>query len=332
MQSHFSNVLRDASKSWVYHPQSIVVRSPRKDSDFSRRLAKALGAFHQVGLVFHGECAFRLAAFDALSNGEGCWGEVAVDGRQSAFHRQGHFELPALRLLLLEADLVVVDGAIDDGSAVVLELDSAGGGWESLGESARSQVVACVGPRPSYVPPGGVAWFPDQDLDGLVDYLRDHFERKMGERRLWWVLETDESPEHPALAAMVGEWLAANRPVAVRGTCAQQWERLGAVPLGPSSHPGWGKLGALLSLWDFDPSAAFFQVNGVQALDLENLLAQRDAFQFATAYRETQTHLPQTGAVIWEPKSRAKILQSVAAGLSCPQRVLVHARTRLLDR
>lgn len=317
----------------MYHPLSVVVRSARTNSDLSSKLARALSGFHQVGLVRHGPDAVGDRGSEAISEVLGCWGAVEVDGRQSFFRREGHFDLPALRLLLLDADLVVVDGAVDDGSMVVVETDAQGLGLESISPASRAALVACVGSRPAQVPPGGVACFSDADVDGLVDHLRDQIDLRLQARPFWGLLETEHGPDHRESAQLADFLRGCTTGLLVRGTQADRWGRFGAIGLDATGHPAWGKLGALLSLWDFDPAGAFFRLEAASAGgDLQRLLRERDPFQCATAFREDQTHLPKVDAVIWEPKSRSKILQSVAAGLSCPQRALVHARTKLLDR
>ncbi|QQS05331.1 MAG: hypothetical protein IPK50_00145 [Fibrobacterota bacterium] len=315
------------SRSWMYHPLSVVVRSARGESSLAARLARALSTFHQVGRVRHG------AVVGGDPGAQDCWGVVEVDGRQSAFRREGHFDLPALRLLLLDADLVVVDGPVDDGSMVIVETDAQGAGMETLSPTSSFSLVACVGPRPPRVPPGGIACFRDDDFDGLVDHLRDQIDLRLQDRPLWGLLETEHGPDHSASVALAEFLRGCTTGLLVRGTQAASWGRFGAIAL-EAGHPSWGRLGALLSLWDFDPSGAYFRVDAASGadVDLQRLLRERDPLQCATAFREIQTHLPRVDAVIWEPKSRSKILQSVAAGLSCPQRTLVHARTKLLDR
>lgn len=334
MQSTCVPQAPNASKSWIYHPHAVVVRSLLPSSPLPQRLAVALGEFHQTGMVIHGERALDALGAAVPTAWQGIWGALVVDGRRSLFQRQGHLDFPSLRLMLLEADLVVVSGDVDDGSPVILELDASGGGWEALADSVRARVIACVGPRPTQVPPGGLAWFAPSDLDGLVDHLLDHFERAVRDRPLWGVLETDASPADSLATSMAPAMFESCRRIAVRGARAKEWVRFGALALEPPGHSAWGKLGALLSLWDFDPCGAFVQVSleAGPATDLDRLLLKRDPFQFATAFREPQSHLPQLGAVIWEPKSRSKVLQGLAAGLTCPQRVLVQTRTQLVDR
>jgi hypothetical protein len=70
----------------------------------------------------------------------------------------------------------------------------------------------------------------------------------------------------------------------------------------------------------------------VEAELFDRLVALRDPFRTATVYRGSNTHLPTAFPGIWEPKSRIRILQALAAGLSCPERILVHSRIQLLDR
>jgi len=297
----------------------------------ARRLVQALSEVFQVGLVFHGQGALEKSGL--VHSSQRPWAEMGVDGRQSTIWREGHFELPALRLQLLDADLVVVDGSLDDTSPWILETDGEVE-WEGLLPSALASLQACVGPRPARVPPGGVACFSDDDMEGLVEHIRERLDSRLAKRPLWGVLETDCGPDSPEVAAMGGLLARHTRGLLVRGAQAANWERSGATILGASSYPSLGRVGETLSLWDFDPHAAFFQVKlaGERQVDLEGLLARRDPLRFATVFHETQSHLPSMDAVIWEPKARARIFQSLAAGVGCPQRILVHSRIELVGR
>jgi hypothetical protein len=101
-------------------------------------------------------------------------------------------------------------------------------------------------------------------------------------------------------------------------------------------HPAWRELGAIVSCQERRRDAAFLVLDGspesAQTELIDRLVGARDPYRTATVIRATDTHLPSPFPGIWEAKSRIRILQASAAGLSCPQRILTHSRIQLLDR
>lgn len=64
---------------------------------------------------------------------------------------------------------------------------------------------------------------------------------------------------------------------------------------------------------------------------LAELVSQRDANRFATAFRSRHDGLPEPLCAIYEPQSREAILADVSAGRHCPRKFLLEHDARLLE-
>ncbi|MGE9296191.1 MAG: NTP transferase domain-containing protein [Puniceicoccales bacterium] len=98
-----------------------------------------------------------------------------------------------------------------------------------------------------------------------------------------------------------------------------------------------GPLAGFLSAWaQFAQSALLVVACDLPLLDaatIRFLIEQRDPTKLATAYRSANDGLPEPLCAIWEPRSRAALEASVAAGKRCPRKVLINGGddVRLLD-
>ncbi len=64
---------------------------------------------------------------------------------------------------------------------------------------------------------------------------------------------------------------------------------------------------------------------------LEHLLAHRDRGALATAFRSAHDGLPEPLCAIWEPSSRAAVLDAIAAGRHCPRKLLLAHGATLIE-
>lgn len=102
------------------------------------------------------------------------------------------------------------------------------------------------------------------------------------------------------------------------------------------THEGLGPIAGIAAAQALKPDAAWL----VLACDLpyldrgtiEHLIAHRDPARVATAYRASHGGLPEPLCAIYEPRSAARILESIRAGKSCPRKFLIQADTLLLDQ
>jgi hypothetical protein len=323
---------------WSYHRTEIAVHPRADDSTLAGWLAAGLSRFHLVGLVRHGP-SYQvrpppLPLGLGTARAEGVWAVLGANGKDSTYSHEGHFDLSSQRTLLSDVDVVVVEGSPEGNAPIVFELDPDGNGLETLSAQALGHLIACVGPnRPRFVPPGGIPWFAPHD-DGLLEPCLDHLAQVGNRRPLWGLLVGPSDLSNPRVAA---------RAAGLTEHCQRRfvqdadprWISLGWEPL-INAYPALGRLGAVLSCQDADPEAALCVLDDSEDSDrrdvVEHLLEHRDPLRSATVHRELDTHLPSPFPGIWEPKSRIRILQAWAAGLTCPERILTHSRIQLLDR
>lgn len=311
------------SSGWSYHPLEIVVRSSSGESVLARCLAKELSGSLRVGLVRHGATATARTpdALDQDALEGGVWGLVAANGKSSLVVCEGHLDLFTQRTILSDADLVVVDGGPVSASMLVVELGPDGTGLERIPESKLGSVAAVVGAaRPvGPLPSGGVAWFSPDRMEALVDHLLGLVEERLRARPVWGVALQGASAES---IRIMGEH------------CERVFhgqDGFGAESIA-NRYPALGDLGVVLTCLESFPETAFLAAGGgCSSMDLDLLCQGRNPFRVATAFRETQTHLPVADPVVWEPKARLRIHQALGAGIHCVQRILTHSHVQLLD-
>lgn len=324
---------------WNYHPVELLVRPRGLESVLARRLATNLSQYHQVALVRHGPSYLARPLEQSgigAARAEGVWAVVGANGQDCLYSCDGHFDLLQQRTILVDVDLAVVEGNLEVHAPSVVELDPDGGGMESLPSFVRENLVACVGPRrPQTVPSGGVPWFRPEDEDGLVDLCLDHLGRSLRNRPLWGLLLAQGRADHPDLVARSRLLAQHCDRCFIQGPADSSWATMGWEEV-ENAFPTLGVLGTVLSCQALRQDASLFILDEspdcAQSEFLHRLMDLRDPYRTATVYRETDTHLPSAFPGIWEAKSRIRILQASAAGLSCPQRILTHSRIQLLDR
>ncbi len=316
----------------MYHPQEIVVHPFGVGSDLASALARILSTTHHVGLVRHGA---RVEANSKLDD-RPWWAELSVNGKESHLATAGHLDLFQQRTILVDADLVVVEGCPQTSTPVVLELGPQGEGLGEASSAVLARAAALVGPqRPcGQLPSGGIPWFERSNLEGLADHLLEVLEREMRKVPLWKLfLSLDLATDPPLRAALENGSGQDGRIFVPSSDLAAKL--LPGCETAPDLHPGWGELGRILSCLETFPEAAFLVMGKGLAerfeAKMERLVSQRNPYRVATAFREVDTHLPETTPSIWEPKARLKIHQALAADIRCPQRILTHSRTELLD-
>lgn len=329
----------EVATGWNYHPMELMVRPRGLESVLARRLATNLSQFHQVALVRHGP-SYLARPLEQSGIGtarvDGVWAVVGANGQDCLFAHDGHFDLLQQRTLLVDVDLAVVEGRLAAKAPTILELEPDGGGIGDLPEEAIGSLVACVGPRrPGQIPPGGLPWFRPEDEEGLLDLCMDHLDRRVRKRPLWGLVLASGRSDRPDMAAKARILAEHCDRCFIEGPADPSWTAMGWEIAG-NACPSLGRLGTILACQETGADAALLvldeSTSAVEAELFDRLVALRDPFRTATVYRGSNTHLPTAFPGIWEPKSRIRILQALAAGLSCPERILVHSRIQLLDR
>jgi len=235
--------------------------------------------------------------------------------------------------LLQGFDLAVVEGLVDSEAPWIVELDDGGKGMEDIPPSSLRQVVALVGTcgPVADLPPGGIPRFPPTEIDDLAHHVLDVLEQA-GRAR----------PIHGLLLA-TGDDSASGREAAIRAlneVCDRIWSpldddtlRRAGVERLESNHPSWGQSGQILSIQEMAPEAAIvtLEASSEQAAKLDRLLESRDVLTEATAFHARETHMPNPGCAVWEPRSRQRILSMLSLDVACLRRTLVAAGTKLVE-
>lgn len=320
---------------WQYHAQEIVWQPrPGSPSESASLLAKALQAHRPTGWVRHGSLhEATVQGAIGLEPEESVHAALLANGRNTILARHGHPDPALQRFLLQSCDLVVVEGDVGGSAPRIVELDDEGNGLERLSEADRADVVALVGRRAPTcpLPPGGVPRFPPEDVAALAEHLLDVFETRARSRPPTglFLSNPDDRPETRQAS------LRALRAVCDRVLHVGPDESLerGGIEIVPSNHPAWGDAGRILSAFEAQDVSALVVLDSdeAHAARLERLFAGRDVLSEATAFRARDTHMPDPGASIWEPRARQRLAGMLAIGIACPRRTLVQASTRLLD-
>ena len=324
------------SASWQYHPMELLVRPSSSESNLAWQIVEAFRRDFLAGFVRHGAGVVAQASPETrlAMGGSAPIAGLAVNGRESLFATAGHLDLPTQKILLSDTDLVVVEGCLDSPSPTVLELRPDGTGLGEAVASGARNLVALVGERRPVdkLPPGGIPWFPRDDLPGLLEHLRDLNEATLRSRPLWGIL----------LGATISDPIWFREAATVLPSHCDRFFVDPAIaresPFGEpleNRHVRKDDLGQIMSVLEAHPGVAFLVVrpDGGPDLDerLQMLCRRRNPYRMATAYRESDTHLPVPALSIWEPKALSRIHLALAAGIHCPQKILTHSRVELLD-
>ena len=108
-----------------------------------------------------------------------------------------------------------------------------------------------------------------------------------------------------------------------------------SLPQVVDRHPGIGPLAGIEAALLTHPKAAWLVVACdlpfLDARTLDLLIQNRDASRIATAFRSAHDGLPEPLCAIWEPRSIESVAAVIAAGRSCPRKLLINSDARLLD-
>ncbi len=65
---------------------------------------------------------------------------------------------------------------------------------------------------------------------------------------------------------------------------------------------------------------------------IKYLIDNRDFYKYATAYISSTDNFPEPLCAIYEPKSRARLLQMLSIGYDCPRKFLINSSTKLIQQ
>jgi molybdopterin-guanine dinucleotide biosynthesis protein MobB len=99
---------------------------------------------------------------------------------------------------------------------------------------------------------------------------------------------------------------------------------------------GIGPTGGILSAMQAAPEAAWLVVACdlpyLETLTLETLLAGRNPFKTATAFKSSHDGFPEPLCAVYEPKARYRLCQFMGLSYTCPRKVLINSNIQLLEQ
>jgi molybdopterin-guanine dinucleotide biosynthesis protein A len=100
-------------------------------------------------------------------------------------------------------------------------------------------------------------------------------------------------------------------------------------------HENLGPIAGIIAAQDEHPSVAWLvlacDLPFLDAGTLKHLIWARQPEKLATAYRSSHDGLPEPLCAIYEPASRAAILEYLATGKVCPRKFLIQSEAALID-
>lgn len=248
----------------------------------------------------------------------------------------------------VDADFVLAEGYKRSDLPKLLVLDGEGKALGEYREGRFTRVQALIGPdeAPDGLPED-VPFFHRDDVVAIGDFI-EAFMRRRAEAPLYglvliggkstrmgrpkWKIRYAEKPQAHRMTELLGDVCGR---VFLSARTDQQNEELPEAPVIEDSFPAWGPTTGILSAMTVHPEAAWLVVAcDLPFLDeatLSNLAEQRDPLKVATAYRSANDGLPEPLCAIWEPRAKQRLMQAAGIGLTCPRKVLIESRPKLLE-
>jgi len=103
----------------------------------------------------------------------------------------------------------------------------------------------------------------------------------------------------------------------------------------PDRLIGMGPYGAIVSAFMHDPNAAWLVLaSDLPFMDkshIEQLIAERNPFHSATAFKSPKNGDPEPLAAIWEPSSYPLLLAMMSLGFTCPRKALLQSDAKSIE-
>lgn len=323
--------------AFVFNPYEVALVAPR--STVRPGLAGALLA-HGIG-----GCAMGHVVLDEPA------APVPQHAAATAVHRGGRWttetagppqplaKVPAL----LACDAVLAESAAPLPMPTISWVDEAGG---AVGEHA----VACVG-RGLYRPEldRDLPYFSLDEVDGLARFLDTYFKQQAARVPLYGlVLAGGKSTRMRRDKALLEYRGRKQLEVAYRlleEQCSGVYVSCRADQAGEPARQAWpqlidafgglGPMGGILTALTTHPGTAWLvlacDLPFVSEQVLDALVAARNPYKIATAFRSAYDGLPEPLCAVYEPKSVFRLFEFLAAGYQCPRKVLLHSEAALLE-
>jgi molybdopterin-guanine dinucleotide biosynthesis protein MobB len=338
---------------WIFHPFELAFVG-YKNSGKTRLLAalaaRLAGHGFQVGYLKRDAHGFQMdhpgKDTQVLAQAGARWVMVADAQRQALLRPASVFPGPGLDLL--EPDLLLVEGhkglrlprlALLDGAGALLA-DPALGAYPP---------VAVIHPGECPPLPWDVPRWHRDDLDGIEGFVRRHLAARAAAVPVHGLVLTGgrstRMGSDKAQLQFGGRRLADRVGALLASCCAQVFISCRADQASLPGRQGrpqihdilldHGPIGGLLSAFHAHPEAAWLvlacDLPNLTPETLERLTAGRNPYRFATAFQGDQDR-PEPLCTLYEPKSRLRLWQFLAAGQPSPRDFLRQSPIALLER
>ncbi len=197
-------------------------------------------------------------------------------------------------------------------------------------------------------PSKGIPYFQRDDVDGIHDFVLKCFEERCSNRPLCGLVLT--GGESRRMGKNKSELEYGGKPQLERATalldnfCQDVFISVSHTPTLPHSHThilpdsfiGHGPVSGILTALTARPEAAWLvlacDLPLVSEATLETLLAARNPYKFATAFRSARADFPEPLCTVYEPKSVFPLLHFLALGYDSPRNTLISTEVALVDQ
>ena len=348
-----------STSSWTYHPYELAFTGLSGSGKTTlvtrliahlaerRRVAYLKHAHHLVdsdrpGKDTHRATESGACAVAALSPGRTIWSSTAVT------------DPLVVKVALSNADFLFCEGFRTSARRRVVVLDERPPHSEDRAAMSRGEILAFAGV--GHRPPEeliGPAWFDRDDVAELGSHIEERMVSRARAVPLYGlVLAGGESRRMGRDKATIphGEVTQAEHAYRLLDEhCDQtylscrrgQWDgepaavALGSLPAIFDKFSGVGPISGILSAVLEHPGAAWWvlpcDMPDLSPEMLGRLLAARDPFKTATAFRAAHDDRPEPLCTIYEPKARTRLLTLDRGMLRAPRRSLSYADVKLVE-
>ena len=251
---------------------------------------------------------------------------------------------------LLPCDLLFIEGLKELPIPKMLLIDSVGAILDQLESGVVRNVAALVhAGSGTDLERFGLPVFYRDDLDSITAFIEGHFKARAAEVPLYGLVlaggRSSRMGRDKALLRYGAETQLAATASLLSGRCDrvfiscrdEQAADYGftGLPVVTDAYLDMGPLGGLLSAQRLHPEAAWLVLACdfpfMDETSIGTLVARRDPFRFATAFRLPGDERPEPLCTIYEPKSRMPLLISHGEGCDSLSRFLQHSRITIVE-
>ena len=312
------------------------------------KLIKKMSANHTIGYVKTD--AHKFAMDKPGKDTDTAWkngaSQVAIsDPTHSALISSNHFATP-YPTTLINCDIVFLEGRKESNLPKVLMLDRDHKILAKVNDSTITNVLAYVGESECNDQVKG-PYFQRDNIAALLDFIENLFNSSEYQVPVFGLvlaggfskrMKRDKATIQYHGVPQVEHCYRLLSQHCAKSIVSARAGQLNSIDQTiPQIHDrfcNFGPMGGILSAMLEFPHAAWLVVACDLPLLAEKTIAQliseRDKFKMATYFKAYATDLPEPLCAIYEPKSRFKLMESLAFGGYCPRKVLMNSPCKSL--